>query len=137
MQDERRDGEIRPQDEPENKIMSEQSGQPPLSEEMADAKTPETAGNGGGDDGSDDGTRIIPVEIRKEMRKSFIDYSMSVITARALPDVRDGLKPVHRRILYSMYKEGIMPDKAFRKSADLFAALSAGGGPGEFRLAGW
>lgn len=68
-------------------------------------------------DGDGGGTRILPVEIRKEMRKSFIDYSMSVITSRALPDVRDGLKPVHRRILYAMYEEGITPDKAFRKSA--------------------
>ena len=49
--------------------------------------------------------RIIKVDIEKEMRSSYIDYSMSVIVARALPDVRDGFKPVHRRILYSMYKE--------------------------------
>lgn len=71
------------------------------------------------------GTRIIPVEIRREMKKSFIDYSMSVITARALPDVRDGLKPVHRRILYSMYEGGILPDKAFRKSAYTVGAVMA------------
>lgn len=69
------------------------------------------------DEPDENGTRILPVEIRGEMKKSFIDYSMSVITARALPDVRDGLKPVHRRILYAMYEEGITPDKAFRKSA--------------------
>lgn len=84
---------------------------------------PSEAGNSGDGDGG--GTRIIPVEIRKEMRKSFIDYSMSVITARALPDVRDGLKPVHRRILYSMYQEGITPDKAFRKSAYTVGAVLA------------
>lgn len=71
------------------------------------------------------GTRIIPVEIRREMKKSFIDYSMSVITARALPDVRDGLKPVHRRILYSMYAGGITPDKAFRKAAYTVGAVMA------------
>jgi len=61
--------------------------------------------------------KIIDVEIEKEMKKSFIDYAMSVITSRALPDVRDGLKPVHRRILYAMYEDGLTPDKAFRKSA--------------------
>ena len=61
--------------------------------------------------------KIIPVEINKEMRKSFIDYAMSVIAARALPDVRDGLKPVHRRILYTMYEDGLYPNKGYRKSA--------------------
>ena len=53
--------------------------------------------------------KIINVEINKEMRKSFLDYSMSVIVSRALPDVRDGLKPVHRRILYTMYENGLYP----------------------------
>lgn len=52
-----------------------------------------------------------------EIKKSFLDYSMSVITSRALPDLRDGLKPVHRRILWSMYKSGYTPDKPHRKSA--------------------
>ncbi|MDR1693502.1 MAG: DNA gyrase subunit A [Oscillospiraceae bacterium] len=61
--------------------------------------------------------KLLPVELESEMRKSFIEYSMSVITSRALPDVRDGLKPVHRRILYTMYEENLTPDKAFRKSA--------------------
>ena len=56
--------------------------------------------------------KIINVEINKEMRKSFLDYSMSVIVSRALPDVRDGLKPVHRRILYTMYENGLYPEKA-------------------------
>lgn len=60
---------------------------------------------------------IIPVDLEEEMKKSFIDYAMSVITDRALPDVRDGLKPVHRRILYSMYTQGFTPDKAYRKCA--------------------
>lgn len=60
---------------------------------------------------------IIPVELDKEMKKSFIDYAMSVITDRALPDVRDGLKPVHRRILYSMYTQGFTAEKPFRKCA--------------------
>lgn len=62
-------------------------------------------------------SRIIPIEISQEMKKSYIDYSMSVIVGRALPDVRDGLKPVHRRILYSMSEQGITPDKPYRKSA--------------------
>ena len=60
--------------------------------------------------------KIINVEINKEMRKSFLDYSMSVIVSRALPDVRDGLKPVHRRILYTMYEDGLTSDKPYRKS---------------------
>lgn len=60
---------------------------------------------------------VIPRDIEQEMRRAFIEYSMSVIIDRALPDVRDGLKPVHRRILYSMYAQGITPDKAYRKCA--------------------
>ena len=64
-----------------------------------------------------DNQKIIPVDIEKEMRKSFLDYSMSVIVARALPDVRDGLKPVHRRILYTMFEAGLTPDKKYLKCA--------------------
>ncbi|MBR3870337.1 MAG: DNA gyrase subunit A [Clostridia bacterium] len=60
---------------------------------------------------------IVDVELRSEMEKSFIDYAMSVIVARALPDVRDGLKPVHRRILYTMYEDKLTSDKPYRKSA--------------------
>ncbi len=60
---------------------------------------------------------IIPVELNSEMKKSYIDYAMSVIVGRALPDVRDGLKPVHRRILYAMYEDGFTPDKEYRKCA--------------------
>ncbi|MEG2584461.1 MAG: DNA gyrase subunit A, partial [Oscillospiraceae bacterium] len=60
---------------------------------------------------------IIPVELNKEMKKSYIDYAMSVIVGRALPDVRDGLKPVHRRILYAMYEDNLTPDKPYRKCA--------------------
>ncbi|MDI9513309.1 MAG: DNA gyrase subunit A [Eubacteriales bacterium] len=63
--------------------------------------------------------RIINVDIEKEMKKSYIEYAMSVIVGRALPDVRDGLKPVHRRILYSMHELGMTPDKPYRKSARL------------------
>ncbi len=62
--------------------------------------------------------RVIDVDIEKEMKKSFLDYSMSVIVARALPDVRDGLKPVHRRILYTMFEDGLSPEKAYRKCAN-------------------
>ncbi len=61
--------------------------------------------------------KIIDVELNAEMKRAYIDYSMSVIVGRALPDVRDGLKPVHRRILYTMYEDGLTPDKAYRKSA--------------------
>lgn len=66
---------------------------------------------------------IVNVEINKEMRNSFLDYSMSVITSRALPDVRDGLKPVHRRILYTMFENGLYPDKAYRKCADTVGSV--------------
>ena len=64
-------------------------------------------------------SRIIPIDIEKEVKRSFLDYSMSVIVSRALPDVRDGLKPVHRRILYALYEQGMTPDKPHRKSANL------------------
>lgn len=61
--------------------------------------------------------KIVPVNIREEMKKCYIDYAMSVIVGRALPDVRDGLKPVHRRILYAMNELGMTPDKPFKKCA--------------------
>ncbi|EFR98581.1 DNA gyrase subunit A, partial [Listeria ivanovii FSL F6-596] len=61
--------------------------------------------------------RITEINLNKEMRTSFLDYAMSVIVARALPDVRDGLKPVHRRILYAMNDLGMTSDKAYKKSA--------------------
>lgn len=67
--------------------------------------------------------RIINVDLRKEMQKSFLDYSMSVIVSRALPDVRDGLKPVHRRILYTMYEKNLTPEKPYRKCADTVGAV--------------
>ncbi|MBO4382597.1 MAG: DNA gyrase subunit A, partial [Clostridia bacterium] len=67
--------------------------------------------------------KIVPVDLNNEMRKSFLDYSMSVIVERALPDVRDGLKPVHRRILYTMHENGLTPDKAYRKCADTVGSV--------------
>lgn len=67
--------------------------------------------------------RIVNVEINNEVRTSFLDYSMSVITSRALPDVRDGLKPVHRRILYTMYENNLTPDKPYRKCADTVGSV--------------
>lgn len=69
------------------------------------------------------GGKIIDVEINKEMKKSFLDYSMSVIMSRALPDVRDGFKPVHRRILYTMYENGLTPDNPYRKCADTVGSV--------------
>ncbi len=82
------------------------------------------AGSGGGsetppgppEEGSDGGA-VEPIELQEEMERSFLEYSMSVIVARALPDVRDGLKPVHRRILYSMFDNGVRPDRPRNKCA--------------------
>ncbi|MEO6987411.1 MAG: DNA gyrase subunit A, partial [Aquihabitans sp.] len=85
---------------------------------MADDITPPTDDD---DDGLDPTItaygRIEPIEIEEEMERSFLDYSMSVIVSRALPDVRDGLKPVHRRILWGMHDVGARPDRTFMKCA--------------------
>ena len=70
-----------------------------------------------------EGTRLIVRDINDEIESAFIDYSMSVITQRALPDVRDGLKPVHRRILYTMHERGNDPSHPTRKSADTVGAV--------------
>lgn len=70
-----------------------------------------------------DNTNIIDNDIERVMRESFIQYSMAVIVSRALPDVRDGLKPVHRRILYTMYENGLTPDKPYRKCADTVGSV--------------
>src|SRR5437762_6640137 len=64
-----------------------------------------------------EGEKIIPINIEDEMKTAYIDYSMSVIVSRALPDVRDGLKPVHRRVLYGMYELGVMSNRPYKKSA--------------------
>src|SRR5574342_937453 len=61
--------------------------------------------------------RIVPVDIQDEMSKSYLDYAMSVIIGRALPDVRDGLKPVHRRVLYAMHEMGLVFNRPYRKAA--------------------
>jgi DNA gyrase subunit A len=87
---------------------------------MPDDQNPElplTPPPGGGDSGSPGALHIQPVNVEDEMRKSYLDYSMSVIIGRALPDVRDGLKPVHRRILFTMQQMGLQPNKATRKCA--------------------
>ena len=70
-----------------------------------------------------DTEKLLHVDIEQEMRKSFLEYSMSVIVSRALPDVRDGLKPVHRRILYTMHENGLTPDKEYRKCADTVGSV--------------
>ncbi len=71
---------------------------------------------GGGGDGRD--KSLVPIDIEDEMRKSYLDYAMSVIIGRALPDIRDGLKPVQRRILFGMYEVGLLPNRAYRKCAN-------------------
>ncbi len=72
---------------------------------------------------SSEETNIVPVEITDEVKQSMLQYSMSVLVGRALPDVRDGFKPVHRRILYTMYENGLTPDKAHRKCADTVGSV--------------
>src|ERR1700761_8182244 len=69
--------------------------------------------------------RIEPRELEQEMRSSFLDYAMSVIVSRALPDVRDGLKPVHRRVLYGMHEGGLQPNRPYKKSASTVGAVMA------------
>ena len=69
--------------------------------------------------------RIEPVELQTEMQRAYIDYAMAVIVGRALPDVRDGLKPVHRRVLYAMYDGGYRPDRGFSKCSRVQTTPSA------------
>ncbi len=92
---------------------------------MSDQKTPpdepETPDNGGGGPALPDG--IEPISIESELKSSYLDYAMSVIVSRALPDVRDGLKPVHRRILYAMNEGGNTPDKPYKKSANIVGSV--------------
>jgi DNA gyrase subunit A len=86
---------------------------------MADEQNPQLplGGNDGGGDGPTGAASIIPINIEEEMRRSYLDYSMSVIIGRALPDVRDGFKPVHRRILYAMHEMGLQHNKKYTKCA--------------------
>src|SRR5205823_4624172 len=84
---------------------------------MADDQNPQLPLTPPPGDGGPGAANIQPVNIEEEMRRSYLDYSMSVIIGRALPDVRDGLKPVHRRILYTMQQMGLQPNKATRKCA--------------------
>src|SRR5688500_9246797 len=86
---------------------------------MTDTMLP---GGPGDDDGAGSGTTfgsIEPIEIQEEVERSFLDYAMSVIMSRALPDARDGLKPVHRRILYGMYDRGLRPERQRTKAAQV------------------
>src|SRR5579884_1777462 len=82
---------------------------------MADDLTPSQLPLSG--DGADGNKNLLPINIEEEMRRSYLDYAMSVIIGRALPDVRDGLKPVHRRILYAMFREGLLSNKKYSKCA--------------------
>jgi DNA gyrase subunit A len=93
-------------------MSDEIAGEPGAGEAPPPVEAPPTAGEGGGPPSS-----ALPVNIEDEVRRSFLDYSMSVIVSRALPDVRDGLKPVHRRILYAMQDEGLLSTRPFSKSA--------------------
>ena len=83
---------------------------------------------------------VQPIEIQEEMEHSFLDYAMSVIVSRALPDARDGLKPVHRRILWGMYNLGARPDrptmKCARVTGEVMGKYHPHGGPGHIRRAG-
>jgi DNA gyrase subunit A len=84
---------------------------------MADENLPENTPSEGATLAEDAGARVQPVSIETEMQRSYLDYAMSVIVSRALPDVRDGLKPVHRRVLYAMYDGGYRPEKGYYKCA--------------------
>ena len=82
---------------------------------MTETPTDAASNDGGGTGGNGPGGRIEPIELQTSMQRAYIDYAMAVIVGRALPDVRDGLKPVHRRVLYAMYDGGYRPDRGFSK----------------------
>src|SRR5258707_1611348 len=84
---------------------------------MSDTPNPPTDGDDAGNTNDDPSLSVQPVALQDEMERSFLDYAMSVIMSRALPDVRDGLKPVHRRIIWDMEEQGFRPDRPFVKSA--------------------
>ena len=85
---------------------------------------------------NEDLNRVVQVDLEKEMKESYLAYSMSVIVGRALPDVRDGLKPVHRRILYTMYENGLSPDKAYLPQICRYGRFGAGAVPSPRRRLG-
>src|ERR1700735_5875576 len=85
---------------------------------MADDQNPQLPLGGDGSNPTGPGAaNLVPINIEEEMRRSYLDYSMSVIIGRALPDVRDGFKPVHRRILYTMHEMGLQHNKKYTKCA--------------------
>src|SRR5882757_4097291 len=92
---------------------------------MTDVSPPGGGGDDNGNGGGDGDLPVVgfaaiePIEIQEEMERSFLEYAMSVIVSRALPDVRDGLKPVHRRILYGMSDLGLRPDRPHVKCAQV------------------
>ena len=102
-----------------------------MARRRTNATTGTSGGNGASPPGAGDGNGagvlgfIEPIEIQEEMERSFLEYSMSVIVSRALPDVRDGLKPVHRRILYSMYDQNLRPDRPYVKCAEVVGRVMA------------
>ena len=104
---------------PENPETPEaQNSQPENAESPEAAQTPETdAVEGVVVSPLDPGDKVEMVDLQTEMKRSYLDYAMAVIVGRALPDVRDGLKPVHRRVLYGMFDGGYRPDRSFNKSA--------------------
>src|SRR3954470_3928223 len=85
---------------------------------MSNVNPPAPPAPPGGTPPSANGQKV-PISIQDEMRTSYLDYAMSVIVGRAIPDARDGLKPVHRRILYAAYEAGLVPTSAYRKSATI------------------
>src|ERR1035438_9207224 len=92
-----------------------------MPDEKDQPKLPLSGSSGGG---SEPPTNIVSRNIEDEMRRSYVDYSMSVIIGRAIPDARDGLKPVHRRILYTMMELGLRPNRAHRKCAKIVGDTS-------------
>ena len=88
-----------------------------MSEEQQNKSTEVDVVSNGGAENVDHHGHIEQVDLQTEMQRSYLDYAMAVIIGRALPDVRDGLKPVHRRVIYAMYDGGYRPDRAFNKCA--------------------
>src|SRR6201995_1346195 len=104
----------------QNSLPLGQNPNDPPSAQDANSNNPPPGGNGGDGPNAPTGPgalNLLPINIEEEMRRSYLDYSMSVIIGRALPDVRDGLKPVHRRILYAMQEMGLQFNKKYTKSA--------------------